>query len=762
MKRIIHSGIAVSLIFCLLFSSVPFFPTAKAAEATPAYQAYYDILKELIDRQGILTQSEVEGPDGLPSADRPGIYYARVVDMDQNGTPELFLLQAHKRYLYNVIYTYQNGAPVKLLDEEFGIGYNWELYQGSDGHIYFKKVKRMLQRHRVADYYSVTGSQLVYYSLSSASVPLKPNQKPSDVKRSYAINDTIVSVTDYLALKNKMEHSLLESYYWSPDSRPSNTNVKDTLQEITAHVSPSFLQGYSTPSAWAQATVSEAINRKLVPSNLQKMYNQPITRAEFCALAAEFYEGITGRYITERMEFLDTDDVSIQKMGGLGVIQGVGNGLFAPNNLLTREQAAIILTNLSKVLGRELPTGTPNFTDNASISSWAWNQVGQVQAAGVMNGIGDGKFGPKGSYTREQSIVTLLRMEPSSTLHPTQIKLSIEDNTIRVSSTTMARAEVLPTNATNRTVRWESSNSAVAVCNNGEIEGKSPGTATITAHTENGLSSSCKVTVRPAEELSFSCKKLPVTLNCLYLEDDFWFLHDINFTPEDPIIAGTIRIKSVEQLINRSTKDKPTLIISGEVTSRMEGMYGSDFQPYVKYQLRDDQGRIAAEGIESTTGGSVGDSFTLLISLHGLDLDRDYTLSFINDNGKSEADYLTEAPKITLPTLPFIASTNEGTTTVENIKVNCQYDLNRKSYLTEITFMGTAVTTKWSPVKFVWELRDSSGTLTKGGTAYVDYAGSWDSESGYFEYTPTFYGYADEPIYLYSGEHYTLSLHSAE
>lgn len=76
--------------------------------------------------------------------------------------------------------------------------------------------------------------------------------------------------------------------------------------------------------------------------------------------------------------------------------------------------------------------------------------------------------------------------------------------------------------------------------------------------------------------------------------------------------------------------------------------------------------------------------------------------------------------------------------------------------------MGTAVTTKWSPVKFVWELRDSSGTLTKGGTAYVDYAGSWDSESGYFEYTPTFYGYADEPIYLYSGEHYTLSLHSAE
>ncbi len=35
---------------------------------------------------------------------------------------------------------------------------------------------------------------------------------------------------------------------------------------------------------------------------------------------------------------------------------------------------------------------------------------GTVAAAGIMNGVGGGKFDSKGNYTREQSIVTLMRM----------------------------------------------------------------------------------------------------------------------------------------------------------------------------------------------------------------------------------------------------------------------------------------------------------------------------------------------------------------
>ena len=35
---------------------------------------------------------------------------------------------------------------------------------------------------------------------------------------------------------------------------------------------------------------------------------------------------------------------------------------------------------------------------------------GKVQAAGIMSGVGDNTFSPQEPYTREQSIVTLMRL----------------------------------------------------------------------------------------------------------------------------------------------------------------------------------------------------------------------------------------------------------------------------------------------------------------------------------------------------------------
>jgi hypothetical protein len=68
----------------------------------------------------------------------------------------------------------------------------------------------------------------------------------------------------------------------------------------------------------------------------------------------------------------------------------------------------LILTNLAKDIGKPFPEKAATFADNAQVSSWALSGVGQVQAAGIMNGTGDNKFSPKSNYTREQSIVTIL------------------------------------------------------------------------------------------------------------------------------------------------------------------------------------------------------------------------------------------------------------------------------------------------------------------------------------------------------------------
>ena len=80
------------------------------------------------------------------------------------------------------------------------------------------------------------------------------------------------------------------------------------------------------------------------------------------------------------------------------------------DGVLNREQAATTLSRLANVLGKPLLIHAAAFADNDSISSWAIQGAGQVQAAGIMTGVGNNTFAPKSPYTREQSIITILRL----------------------------------------------------------------------------------------------------------------------------------------------------------------------------------------------------------------------------------------------------------------------------------------------------------------------------------------------------------------
>jgi hypothetical protein len=163
-------------------------------------------------------------------------------------------------------------------------------------------------------------------------------------------------------------------------------------------------------SEWAEVSVRSAISAGLVPPGLQGDYQQPITRAEFCALAVALYEKHTEAEITERKTFSDTNDVNVEKIAALGVAEGMGNNRFAPEDILTREQAAVMLARLAWALGKPLTKQAATFADNANIAPWAAEGTGRVQAAGIMGGVGSNTFAPREPYTREQSIVTVMRL----------------------------------------------------------------------------------------------------------------------------------------------------------------------------------------------------------------------------------------------------------------------------------------------------------------------------------------------------------------
>jgi len=164
------------------------------------------------------------------------------------------------------------------------------------------------------------------------------------------------------------------------------------------------------PTAWAEEQVTAAISNNLVPQDLQAKYTQATTRAEFAALAVALYEQVTGKEITERQTFSDTTDINVQKAAAIGVVNGVGNNMFSPDTGLTREQAAVMLSRLADAIGKPLAQQAATFADNGSIATWAIEQVGQIQAAEIMGGVGNNTFSPQGAYTREQSIVTIMRL----------------------------------------------------------------------------------------------------------------------------------------------------------------------------------------------------------------------------------------------------------------------------------------------------------------------------------------------------------------
>lgn len=173
----------------------------------------------------------------------------------------------------------------------------------------------------------------------------------------------------------------------------------------------------SSPSSWAADEVKEAAEAGLIPSSFTGGYTGSVSRAEYCRFAVNLIKVFSGKEPSELAEiksgiFTDTDDESVLYAQAMGIVDGRGNGVFDPNGALNRQEAAKILINTFKVCAY-LPSHTaamPAYSDRDSIEAWAREGIWYNGEWGVMIGVGDGRFDPLGSYTREQSILTMLRL----------------------------------------------------------------------------------------------------------------------------------------------------------------------------------------------------------------------------------------------------------------------------------------------------------------------------------------------------------------
>ena len=96
--------------------------------------------------------------------------------------------------------------------------------------------------------------------------------------------------------------------------------------------------------------------------------------------------------------------------------------------------------------------------------------------------------------------VTLTATVPAPPVAVTGVKLNKTSLSFTgTGSSQTLTATVSPSNATNKTLTWSSSNTSVATVSNGVVKAVGFGTATITAKSNNGKTASCKVTVNPIQ-----------------------------------------------------------------------------------------------------------------------------------------------------------------------------------------------------------------------------------------------------------------------
>lgn len=158
------------------------------------------------------------------------------------------------------------------------------------------------------------------------------------------------------------------------------------------------------PGAWYEVCVESLAGEGIISGDNLGAFrpNDFITRAEFTKLITEAFSLSGG----EASEFADVEDSMwyasyIKRASGAGVITGY-NGLFRPNDYISRQDATVILYRIASLLGAKYE-GFKKPNDVNEISLYATSAVGVFYANGVVNGGSPGYFKPHNSITRAES-----------------------------------------------------------------------------------------------------------------------------------------------------------------------------------------------------------------------------------------------------------------------------------------------------------------------------------------------------------------------
>ena len=256
-----------------------------------------------------------------------------------------------------------------------------------------------------------------------------PSMDKTSIKSSVTLEESIYSQINIAIEELRDDHTiekLVEKYNLNKpfdDEADANysyviptTTVDDVDAEPIDEVDWTEATTVPAPSEWASKDIDLAYAVGIADANKDYIYKNNITREEFCELIYNFCS-IVGELVVDdgHIVFEDTNNTKVQILNTMGIINGKSATKFAPNDYLTREEAATIIVRMvNKVVPMAATEMWFEYDDINEVSEWASDSIQTISNLGFMNGVGNNRFAPKDTYTTEQAIVTLVRVLDSA------------------------------------------------------------------------------------------------------------------------------------------------------------------------------------------------------------------------------------------------------------------------------------------------------------------------------------------------------------
>ena len=177
--------------------------------------------------------------------------------------------------------------------------------------------------------------------------------------------------------------------------------IKEEKPTKPATPIPSDVSGH-----WGKDSITKLINVEVISGYPDGTFqpNKAVTRAEFTVMLVKALklEAKAWNPFADSSDHWAKDSIAIA--AAHGIISGYDPNTFGPDDLITREQAAVIIARTAQL---EAATGELGVTDSKAISPWAKPGVAAAFKGGFISGYPDGSFRPQGNTTRAEAAVII-------------------------------------------------------------------------------------------------------------------------------------------------------------------------------------------------------------------------------------------------------------------------------------------------------------------------------------------------------------------